>query len=102
MTEKRLPDFSTLALGEEGHTTVIAGEEDFATHAATERTLQATTLPISEETTSFIHGEEVTTEALGEEGPTTQTERTHRRPISAEKAGPSAPTKYVDPKAGSE
>jgi hypothetical protein len=72
MTENRLPDFSTLALGEEGHTTVIAGEEDFATHAATERTLQAaTTLPISEETTSFISGEEVTTEALGEEGPTT-------------------------------
>jgi hypothetical protein len=31
----------------------------------------ATTLPISEETSSFISGEEVTTEALGEEGPTT-------------------------------
>lgn len=71
MTENRLTDFSTLALGEEGHTTTIAGEEDFATHAATERMLQATTLPISEETTTFIGGEEVTTEALGEEGPTT-------------------------------
>jgi len=71
MTENKLTDFSTLALGEEGHTTVIAGEEDFATHA-TERMLQAaTTLPISEETSSFISGEEVTTEALGEEGPTT-------------------------------
>ena len=72
MTENKLTDFSTLALGEEGHTTAIAGEEDFATHAATERMLQAaTTLPISEETSSFISGEEVTTEALGEEGPTT-------------------------------
>jgi hypothetical protein len=71
MTENKLTDFSTLALGEEGHTTTITGEEDFATHAATERTLQATTLPLSEETTSFISGEELTTEALGEEGPTT-------------------------------
>ncbi len=71
MTENKVTDFSTLALGEEGHTTVIAGEEDFVTHAATERTLQATTLPISEETTSFVHGEEFTTEAIGEEGPTT-------------------------------
>lgn len=72
MTENKLTDFSTLALGEEGHTTVIAGEEDFATHAATERTLQAaTTLPVSEETSTFISGEEVTTEAIGEEGPTT-------------------------------
>jgi len=71
MTENKLTDFSTLALGEEGHTTKITGEEDFATHAATERMLQATTLPLSEETTSFISGEELTTEALGEEGPTT-------------------------------
>ena len=71
MTENRLPDFSTLALGEEGHTTTITGEEDFATHAATECTFQATTLPVSEETSTFISGEEVTTEALGEEGPTT-------------------------------
>ena len=71
MTENRLPDFSTLALGEEGHTTAIAGEEDFATHAATDRSLQATTLPVSEETSTFISGEEVTTEAIGEEGPTT-------------------------------
>jgi hypothetical protein len=71
MTENKLTDFSTLALGEEGHTTAIAGEEDFATHAATERMLQATTLPVSEETTTFIFGEEVTTEAIGEEGPTT-------------------------------
>ena len=71
MTDTKLTDFSTLALGEEGHTTTITGEEDFATHAATERMLQATTLPISEETSTFIGGEEVTTEALGEEGPTT-------------------------------
>jgi hypothetical protein len=71
MTENKLTDFSTLALGEEGHTTTVAGEEDIATHAETERRLQATTLPVSEETSSFTSGEEFTTEALGEEGPTT-------------------------------
>src|SRR6476620_1331385 len=71
MTESRLTDFSTLALGEEGHTTTIAGEEDFATHAATASDLHPTTLALGEEVTSFFAGEEVTTEALGEEGPTT-------------------------------
>src|ERR1041385_4902754 len=102
MTENKLTDFSTLALGEEGHTTVIAGEEDFATHA-TERMLQAaTTLPISEETSSFISGEEVTTEPPGKKGPRRHLEKTPRRQISAAKAAPSAPTKHVGAKAGLE
>jgi hypothetical protein len=72
MLDNRL-DASTLIFGEEGHTTTISGEEDFATHAATERKqLQAvTTLILGEETTTFRAGEEFTTEALGEEGPTT-------------------------------
>jgi len=88
MTENKLPDFSTLALGEEGHTTAIAGEEDFATHAANERTLQATTLPISEETTTFISGEELTTEALGEEGPTTTNGESPSMTDFSRKGGP--------------
>ena len=68
MTESRPTDFSTLALGEEGHTTTIAGEEDFATHAATELKLNhVTTLALGEEVTTLAIGEEVTTQAIGEE-----------------------------------
>lgn len=36
MTEKTLNGFSTLAIGEEGHTTTIIDEEDFRAHAETE------------------------------------------------------------------
>ena len=72
MTENTLNGFSTLAIGEEGHTTTITGEEDLLAHAETERKLHAvTTLIAGEEVTSFLAGEEFTTEALGEEGPTT-------------------------------
>ncbi|MBZ5507313.1 MAG: hypothetical protein LAO78_17785 [Acidobacteriia bacterium] len=39
MTKNTLNNFSTLALGEEGHTTSIIGEEDFSAHAETERKL---------------------------------------------------------------
>lgn len=72
MTENTLNDFSTLAIGEEGHTTTITGEEDCSTHVETERKLHAvTTFIVGEEVSSFTAGEEFTTEALGEEGPTT-------------------------------
>lgn len=72
MTESTQNGFSTLALGEEGHTTTIAGEEDLLAHVETERKLHAvTTLIVGEEVSSFIAGEEFTTEAIGEEGPTT-------------------------------
>jgi hypothetical protein len=36
MTENTLNGFSTLAIGEEGHTTTIIDEEDFRAHAETE------------------------------------------------------------------
>ena len=39
MTEKTLNGFSTLAIGEEGHTTTITGEECFSAAAETERKL---------------------------------------------------------------
>ena len=73
MTENTLSGFSTLAIGEEGHTTTITGEEDFSAHVETERKLlhPVTTLIVGEEVSSFTLGEEFTTEALGEEGPTT-------------------------------
>jgi hypothetical protein len=72
MTDNRLETFSTLAIGEEGHTTTITGEEDFAARAAAEsnKLHAVTTLSLGEETTSLRIGEEFTTEALGEEGPT--------------------------------
>lgn len=72
MTENTLNGFSTLAIGEEGHTTTIIDEEEFLAHAETERKLHpVTTLALGEEVSSFTVGEEFTTEALGEEGPTT-------------------------------
>ena len=70
MTESTL-NLSTLIVGEEGHSTVIVGEEDLRAHAETLRTLHPTTLALGEEGTTFAIGEEFTTEALGEEGPTT-------------------------------
>ena len=39
MTESALNNFSTLMVGEEGHTTSIVGEEDLLAHAETERKL---------------------------------------------------------------
>lgn len=72
MTENTQNGFSTLAIGEEGHTTTISGEEDLSAHVETERKLHAvTTFIAGEEVTTFLGGEELTTEALGEEGPTT-------------------------------
>jgi hypothetical protein len=41
MTEKTLNGFSTLAIGEEGHTTTIIDEEDFRACAETEHKLHA-------------------------------------------------------------
>ena len=73
MTENTQNDFSTLAIGEEGHTTTITGEEEgLSAHVEMERKLHAvTTFIVGEEVSSFTAGEEFTTEALGEEGPTT-------------------------------
>ena len=72
MTENTQNGFSTLAIGEEGHTTTISGEEDLSAHVETERKLHAvTTFIAGEEVSTFTAGEEFTTEALGEEGPTT-------------------------------
>jgi hypothetical protein len=41
MTEKTLNGFSTLAIGEEGHTTTIIDEEDFRACTETEHKLHA-------------------------------------------------------------
>ena len=70
MAESTL-NLSTLIVGEEGHTTHIAGEEDLRAHAATLSIFHPTTLALGEEISSLSLGEEFTTEALGEEGPTT-------------------------------
>jgi len=88
MTENRMESLSTLIFGEEGHTTTITGEEDFATYSETNKLHAVTTLILGEETTSHLAGEEFTTEALGEEGPTTTD---GENPASAEfsrKGGP--------------
>ena len=67
MTESKL-NLSTLIVGEEGHTTHIAGEEDLRAHAGDDA---LTTLALGEEGTTHVLGEEVTTLALGEEIETT-------------------------------
>lgn len=41
MTENTLNGFSTLAIGEEGHTTTILDEEEFLAHAETEGKVHA-------------------------------------------------------------
>jgi hypothetical protein len=63
MTENTL-NLSTLIVGEEGHTTHIAGEEDLRAHADNDA---FTTLALGEEGTTHVLGEEVTTLAIGEE-----------------------------------
>jgi hypothetical protein len=67
MTENTL-NLSTLIVGEEGHTTHIAGEEDLRAHADNDA---FTTLALGEEGTTHVLGEEVTTLAIGEEIETT-------------------------------
>jgi hypothetical protein len=70
MTESTPNSFSTLVVGEEGHTTSILGEEDLLAHAETLRNLHPTTLALGEKVSTFAIGEEFTTEAVGEENPT--------------------------------